>query len=97
MKQHFRNLKHNNIRERVITIKKKDIFLFDKKMAPTTTYRFLEGNQFNPTNTFIYGDKIVIVSWGTPPTAIMIQNKEIAETYRNHFEHLWKIASTKND
>ena len=92
MKQYFRDLKRYNIREKIITLKKKGIFLFDKKTAPTTTYRFLEIKQFNPTNTFIYGSKIVIVAWGVPITAIMIQNKEISETYRNHFEHLWKIA-----
>jgi len=96
MKQYFRDLRLHKITERVITARRKNIFLFDKKIAPTTTYRFLEATQFNQTNTFIYGDKVVIVTWGTPPTAIMIQNKGIAETYRNHFEHLWKIASTKN-
>lgn len=93
MKQYFRDLKNNNIHERVITIKRKGVFLFDKKIAPTTSYRFLEATQFNQTNTFVYGDKVVIVTWGAPPTAIMIQNKEIAETYRSHFEHLWKIAT----
>ena len=75
----------------------KDVFLFDKKIAPITQYKYLEEKQFNPTNTFVYGDKAVIVSWGTPITAIMIKNKEIAETYRSHFEHLWKIASKKID
>ena len=29
-------------------------------------------------------------------TAIMIENIEIAETYKDHFEHLWRIASVKN-
>lgn len=93
MPQYFRDLKKYKIKERVITVKKKDVFRFDQSIAPTTTYRFLKEKQFNPTNTFIYGGKVVIVSWGTPVTAILIQNNEIAETYRNHFEYLWKIAS----
>lgn len=92
MKQYFRDLKKYKIKERVITIKKKGVFMFDKKLAATTNYRFLEEKQFNPTNTFVYGEKVVIVTWGTPATAIMIKNKEIALTYRNHFEHLWRIA-----
>ena len=92
MDQYFRDIKKNKIRERVITLKKKGVFMFDKKLAPTTEYRFLEEKQFNPTNTFVYGDKIVIVSWGTPITATMIKNKGVAETYRNHFEILWKAA-----
>ncbi len=95
MKQYFRDLRKNKIKERVITVKKKGVYMFDKKTASTTDYRFLEEKQFNPTNTFVYGDKTVIVSWGTPVTAIMIQNEEVAETHRSHFEYLWKIASKK--
>lgn len=95
MPQYFRDLKKNKIKERVITIKRKNIFLFGKELAPTTEYKYLEEKQFNPTNTFVYGDKVVIVAWGSPVTAVMIKNNEIAKTYRNHFEHLWKIASTK--
>ncbi len=95
MEQYFRDLRHYKIKERVITIKKQGIFLFDKELSPTTNYRFLEEKQFNPTNTFVYGSKVVIVTWGNPVTAVMIKNKDIAETYRNHFEHLWGIASRK--
>jgi sugar-specific transcriptional regulator TrmB len=93
IKQYFRDLRKEKIKERIITLKKKGVFLFDKKLAPTTNYRFLEEKQFNPTNTFVYGSKVVIVTWGTPVTAVMIKNESIAETYRNHFEHLWKVAS----
>ena len=96
MQQYFRDLKKNKIKERVVTAKRTGIFLFDKVLAPTTDYRFLEEKQFNPTNTFIYSNKVVIVTWGSPVTAVMIKNAEIAKTYRNHFEHLWKIASKKN-
>ena len=90
MKQYFRDLKKNKIKEKVITAKRKGIFMYNKI---STEYKFLDEKEFNPTNTFIYGEKVVIVSWGIPVTAIMIKNKGIAETYRNHFEHLWKIAS----
>jgi len=93
MKQYFRDIRNNNIKERVITLKKLNVFLFEKKLAPTTHYRFLEEKQFNPTNTFVYGNKVVIVTWGTPVMAVMIKNKTIAETYQNHFEHLWNVAS----
>lgn len=93
MKQYFRDLKKNMIKEKVITVKRRDVFLFSKDLAPTTIYRFLEEKQFNPTNTFVYGNKMVIVTWGSPVTAVMIKNNEIADTYRSHFEHLWKVAS----
>ncbi|MBW3010858.1 hypothetical protein KY326_01425, partial [Candidatus Woesearchaeota archaeon] len=92
MKQCFRELKRKGIKERVITVKKEGVFMFDKKTAPTTTYRFLEQKQFNPTNTFVYADKVVVVTWGEPVMAVMIRNKGLADTYRNHFEYLWNIA-----
>jgi sugar-specific transcriptional regulator TrmB len=95
MGQYFRDLRLHKIKERVITVNRKSISRFNKKMAATTTYRFLDANQFNPTNTFIYGEKVVIVSWDVPVTAIMIHNIKIAETYKNHFEYLWKIAKKK--
>jgi hypothetical protein len=38
----------------------------------------------------------VIVTWETPVMAVMIKNKAIAETYRNHFKHLWNLAADKN-
>ena len=95
MEQYFRELRRLGIKERVITVKRSGIFLFNKKTAPTTEYRFLEERQFNPTNTVVYGSKVVIVSWGSTETAIMIENEEIAETYRNYFEHLWRIAEKK--
>jgi len=95
MKQYFRDLRLNKIKERIITQKKKGIFQFDKKLTPYTTYRFLESSQFNPTNTFIYANKVVIVTWSNPITAVMIKNEQIANTYKEHFEQLWKIASAK--
>lgn len=92
MPQYFRDLRKYKIKERIITCRKDDVFLFHKEMAPTTTYRFLDEDQFNFTNTAVYGDRVVIVAWGTPITAVMIKNDRIARTYRNHFEHLWRIA-----
>jgi preprotein translocase subunit Sec61beta len=38
---------------------------------------------------------IVIVTWGTPITAILIKNKELANAYKNNFEHLWKATKKK--
>ena len=87
------NIKRIEIKERVITVKRRGVFLFSKDLAPTTNYRFLEEKQFNPTNTFVYGNKVVVVTWGSPVTAVMIKNNEVADTYRSHFEHLWKVAS----
>ncbi len=95
MQQYFRDLRKNKIRERVITIKQQKVFTFNKEMAATTTYRFLPTTQFNPTNTFVYDGKVILVTFGTPITAIRIKNTEIAKTYKSTFEHLWRVAKGK--
>ena len=42
--------------------------------------------------TTIFDDKISIHMMKEKPLIIVIKNREIAETYKNHFEILWKIA-----
>ena len=49
------------------------------------------GSSF-PTTTLIYGDKIVLFNWELPYNAVVISNKNLTDTYRNHFELLWKIS-----
>ncbi len=92
MPKYFEELKARKIKERVITADRSGVFQFNN---PTTTYRFLSEKEFNPTNTFIYSNKVAIVSWDFPPTIIRIENKNMANTYRQHFEHLWKVAKKK--
>jgi len=42
--------------------------------------------------TSIFGDKIAIHILTQKPLIILIKNKEIAESYQNHFEVLWSVA-----
>ncbi|MBU1165702.1 hypothetical protein KKF81_02045 [Candidatus Micrarchaeota archaeon] len=93
MPQHFKRLKMNGLRERVITQKKKGTYTFENEV---TKYRFLNSSQINPANTMIYGDKIAFVVWGTPITSIVIENKQLARTYKEYFEYLWKIAERRS-
>ena len=40
--------------------------------------------------TTIFGDKIAIHTLAEKPFIVVIQNKHIAQSYKNHFEVLWK-------
>ncbi len=93
MPQYFKNLKEHGIRERVITQKKKNVFMYNNDV---TTYRFMDSKDINPTNTIIYGEWIALVIWGMPITIIKIENKGLALTYREYFEKLWRIADAEN-
>jgi len=46
-----------------------------------------------PTTTFVYGGKTAIIIWGETPVATLIKSEQVAKSYRNYFEMLWKIAS----
>lgn len=45
------------------------------------------------TDTMIYKDTVLLVVWtAKPPVAIVIKNKDNAESYRNQFKLMWKSA-----
>ena len=44
-----------------------------------------------PHVIFIYGDKIANVLWSENSFAFVIQNKEIADSYKKYFNYLWKV------
>ncbi|TKJ16908.1 hypothetical protein CEE44_00020 [Candidatus Woesearchaeota archaeon B3_Woes] len=58
----------------------------------TADIRFLSTEYLPPVRTMIYGNKVAIVDFTKPITTIIIHKKEIAESYKKHFEQLWKIA-----
>lgn len=47
----------------------------------------------SPASNWIYGDRSVIIFWYKEfPFAVRIIDKKLAESYKNHFRTLWKIA-----
>jgi len=54
--------------------------------------RYLPEQYLFPVRTMIYGNKVAIVDFTKPITTIIIEKKEIAESYKKHFELLWKLA-----
>lgn len=44
------------------------------------------------TSTLVYEGKVAILMWLEEPIAIRIDSAELAETYRNYFNSLWKNA-----
>ncbi|MBI1970628.1 hypothetical protein HYS47_02700 [Candidatus Woesearchaeota archaeon] len=48
-----------------------------------------------PTDTWIYKDKVLIVTYtANPPIAILIVSRETANSYKKIFEGFWKNANT---
>lgn len=66
-----------------------------KKLLGTKTnweYRFLHTDYLSPVMTVIFGSKVALINWVKTPSAIIIQNKDIAETYKQYMLNLWRIS-----
>ncbi len=55
-------------------------------------FKFRYLNIESDATTSIFGDYVSIHILTQKPLIILIKNKEIAQSYKNHFEVLWKIA-----
>ena len=52
--------------------------------------QFLKEQFQSLTSTFIFEDKVAVFFWKENPIAILIKDKDYAETNKNYFEQLWK-------
>lgn len=62
------------------------------KKIPLSEIRYLPQKYANPLAINIYGNKVAIILWKKEPLAIVIKEKEIADSYRQYFELMWKVA-----
>ena len=80
--------KKENIKVKIIAFKDTD---FSK--VPLAEVRYLPKKYTNPAAFNIYSDKVAILLWSEEkPLAILIKNKDIAESYKKYFELMWTIA-----
>lgn len=70
----------------------KDTLGKDQEKTPYTEVRYLPRNMASPAVVNIYGDITLIILWSKNPMAFSIKNKEIAASFINHFNIIWKIA-----
>lgn len=64
---------------------------------PLAEIRYLPEGYGSFAATNIYGSKVAIILWTENPFAILIEEKEIAEGYRNFFKFLWEHAKKGNE
>ncbi len=73
---------------RIITSEKLRGHPFTK--LPNFTIKYIE--ELTPSSTIIFGDKVSINIFNQEPSAILIEDKSVAESYKKYFEYLWQIA-----
>ncbi len=65
---------------------------FNRKFAEA---RYLPKQYKTPTETTIYGNKVVIFLLTENPKAILIKSKTASESYRKYFNLLWRMGRTR--
>jgi sugar-specific transcriptional regulator TrmB len=59
---------------------------------PSTKIKYLPSEFHSSVSTYILDGKVVLIMWVEDPLAIVIEQKEVYESYKNYFEYLWKNA-----
>lgn len=87
LRQYLNSIIMKNIREKIIIING------SKKIRnPNIQYREIDEKYIGNTAQIIYNNKVAIFILGVPYYLIVIENKEVAETYKRQFTLLWDIA-----
>lgn len=61
--------------------------------TPFTEFRFLPKDIKSPQTVWIFGDKVaIILSSLEQPVITLIENKEIADSFRDYFNWLWRVS-----
>ncbi len=87
--QFLKELERNGINESVLV---REDYRGKILKSANSTFRFLPRDYLSPVTTLVYGNKVVDFIWTPPHYAILTTNMEVATSFRNHFEALWKIA-----
>ncbi|TKJ17055.1 hypothetical protein CEE44_00785 [Candidatus Woesearchaeota archaeon B3_Woes] len=69
--------------EKIRSKKSKAKFLITKIKFSSNMYE-------TPATTWVYGDKVAIIVWSDQPIATLIRSKEVANSYKQFFDVLWK-------
>ena len=59
-------------------------------VVPAKHYRWVPEEIFSQAPYMVYGDKYAIIIWGPPVKIVLIQNAEIADSYRKQFKAHWR-------
>ncbi len=83
----------HNVKTRVIFDERAQRQINACRRYSTIKVKTLGPDYMSPAEVSIYGEKVAIILWSKDPQAFVIQNKEIAHSFRKYFEVLWKMAS----
>jgi len=66
-----------------------------KPHSKHTTFRYVPQDVISPSNVTIYKGKVAMILWSEVPEGIIIDDEDVAKTFRSYFEFMWKHAKKK--
>jgi hypothetical protein len=81
-----------NIDFRIIWSAKAKSNIFLKSLSAISKQKFLPENVKTECTTIVFNDYIALMFNTDKPVVVRIQNKSIADTYKNQFELIWSIT-----
>jgi len=82
-------LQQHNLRERILLRHGDRYFI---ATPPSVHYRWIAPELFGKIPTVTYGHKVAFIFWGLPQRILVVENPMLAETFRQQFEFLWRMA-----
>ena len=82
--------KELKIKSRVILSEKVRYNDFVKKSYGN--FKFIDDKYSSPIATYVYGNKVAVIVWSEIPIATVINDREVADSFRNYFEIIWQEA-----
>ncbi len=70
----------------------KDTLGKDREKEKYTEVRYMPEGYVSPAAMDIFGDYVYMFLWEEKPFVFMIKNKRIAESFKQYFKFMWKIA-----
>ena len=84
-KQHLKIILDNSVKE---TLGK------DREKEKNTEVRYMPKGYVSPSAIDVFEDYVYIFLWEEKPFVFMIKNERIAESFKQYFNFLWKIAKS---
>ncbi len=61
-------------------------------LGSSDTYRCVPEALFGKTHYFIYADKFVLITFGSPLKVVLIHNANVADVFRKQFNFYWALG-----
>lgn len=66
--------------------------IIDKIFQGVKLHKIKYIGDFAPQGIVVYKNKLITIDWDDTPTAVVIESKSIANSYKKFFEQKWRIA-----